>query len=54
VESSCDFGIEPSGSIKCWETKRFSSMSFIKKTNIEVIAYIEFLAISAIFAMRSV
>jgi hypothetical protein len=20
VESSCEFGIEPSGSIKCWET----------------------------------
>jgi hypothetical protein len=21
VESSCEFGIEPSGSIKCWEAK---------------------------------
>jgi hypothetical protein len=20
VESSCEFGIEPSGSVKCWET----------------------------------
>jgi hypothetical protein len=20
VESSCEFGIEPSGSMKCWET----------------------------------
>jgi hypothetical protein len=22
VESSCEFGIEPSGSMKCWETSR--------------------------------
>jgi hypothetical protein len=24
VESSCEFGIEPSGSMKCWETIRTS------------------------------
>jgi hypothetical protein len=23
VESSCEFGIEPSGSINCWETIEF-------------------------------
>jgi hypothetical protein len=26
VESSCEFGIEPSGSMKCWETIEWSSI----------------------------
>jgi hypothetical protein len=27
VESSCEFGIEPSGSMKCWETIEWPSIN---------------------------
>jgi hypothetical protein len=27
VESSCEFGIEPTGSMKCWETIEWPSIS---------------------------
>jgi hypothetical protein len=27
VESSCEFGIEPSGSMKCWETIEWPTSS---------------------------
>jgi hypothetical protein len=27
MESSCEFGIEPSGSMKCWETIKWPSIS---------------------------
>jgi hypothetical protein len=46
VESSCEFGIEPSGSMKCWETIErplgisqvvLSSMELVSNPNVSVL-----------------
>jgi hypothetical protein len=40
VESSCEFGIEPSGSIKCWETiKCPNRISRVVFSSIELVGY---------------
>jgi hypothetical protein len=37
VESSCEFGIEPSGSVKCWETYRVAYQVVL--SSIELVSY---------------
>jgi hypothetical protein len=37
VESCCEFDIEPSGSIKCWETIEWPNISRVVLSSIELV-----------------
>jgi hypothetical protein len=40
VESSCEFGIEPSGSIKCWDTIECRNNSRVLLRSVELVIWL--------------